>query len=256
MLMSDEILSIKDLSFRYGDAPEALSRVCFSVRAGESVAIAGPNGAGKSTLIRLALGLIDGKYEGDISLFGTPLQAFREFRKIGYLPQRVNVFNPLFPATVGEVVGLGLLSEKPYPKRQSASDRDRIRGTLRRLDILDLEHRPIGELSGGQQQRVFLARAVVGNPEILFLDEPGTALDPEARDRFYGFLDGLRIEQGIAIVIITHDIAHAGEHAEKLLFLDRTVIFFGPFAGFCESKEMEGKFGFSAQHMICHQHRT
>ncbi|NTW30559.1 MAG: metal ABC transporter ATP-binding protein [Candidatus Moranbacteria bacterium] len=254
--MSDEILSIKNLSFRYGEAPEALSRVCFSVRSGESIAIAGPNGAGKSTLIRLALGLIESRYEGEIALFGTLLQEFREFRKIGYLPQRVNVFNPLFPATVSEVVGLGLLSGKLYPKRQTASDRDRIRKTLQRLDILDLEHRSIGELSGGQQQRVFLARAVVGDPDILFLDEPSTALDPEARDRFYGFLDVLRIEKGTAIVIITHDIAHAGEHAEKLLFLDRSVIFFGPFADFCESKEMEGRFGFFAQHMICHQHRT
>lgn len=252
--MFSEILSIRNLSFSYGNAPETLSDVSFDVREGDYVAVAGPNGAGKSTLMRLALGLQDGPYAGTIGLFGVPAPRFRDFRRIGFLPQRVNTFNPLFPATVAEVVGLGLLAGKPYPRRCSREDRERVRESLRRLDILDLEQRPISGLSGGQQQRVFLARATVGNPDLLVLDEPNTALDPAARDLLFGFLDELRRERGTAIVIITHDIAHAGEHAEKLLFLDRTVVFSGKFSEFCESRRMENQFGFYAQHMICHQH--
>lgn len=252
--MSSDILSVQNLSFRYGAAPETLSGVSFSVRPGEYLAIAGPNGAGKTTLMRLALGLLDGRHDGSIELFGTPIRKFREHRRIGYLPQRVNAFNPLFPASAGEVVGLGLLSGKRFPKRVSAGDRELVREALRKFDILDLEHKPIGELSGGQQQRVFLARATVGNPDLLVLDEPATALDPDSRERFYAALDLLRQERGMAVIMITHDIAHAGEHAESLLYLDRSVVFSGKFSDFCGSKEMEGKFGFYAQHMICHQH--
>jgi len=249
-----DIISVEHLSFRYGTAPETLSDVSFSVRAGEYVALAGPNGAGKTTLMKLVLGLLDGKHEGTIGLFGIPGERFRDFRRIGYLPQRVNVFNPLFPATVGEIAGLGLLSGKGWPHHITGEDRLRIREALEKFGIADLERRPIGSLSGGQQQRVFLARAIVGEPDLLVLDEPSTALDPESRVRFYELLDTLRKERGTAIVMITHDIAHAGEHAESLLYLDRSVVFFGKFSDFCGSKEMEGTFGFFAQHTICHQH--
>lgn len=252
--MPSEILSVENLSFRYGNASDVLSDVSFSVRAGDYLAVAGPNGAGKTTLMKLVLGLLDGKRDGEISLFGTPIRDFRDFRRIGYLPQRVNVFNPLFPATVGEVVGLGLLSRKSLPRRFDRDDRERIREVLRTFDIADLERKPIAELSGGQQQRAFLARAVVGRPDLLVLDEPSTALDPESRERFYGFLSDLRRDRGTTIIIITHDIAHAGEHAESLLYLDRSTVFSGKFSEFCGSDDMKGKFGFFAQHTICHQH--
>jgi zinc transport system ATP-binding protein len=204
--------------------------------------------------MRLVLGLSDGRHNGEVDLFGIPFRAFRDFRRIGYLPQRVNAFNPIFPASVGEVVGLGLLSGRGYPRRFSRDDRDRVMEALRKFDVLDLERKPIGELSGGQQQRVFLARATVGEPDLLVLDEPATALDPDSRGQFYAALDTLRRERDLAIIMITHDIAHAGEHAETLLYLDRSVVFSGKFSDFCGSKEMEGKFGFYAQHMICHQH--
>ncbi len=250
----DEIVSVRNLSFRYGAAPEVLSDVSFSVRAGAYVALAGPNGAGKTTLMKLVLGLLDGVCEGEIALFGESRDRFRDFRRIGYLPQRVNVFNPLFPATVAEVVGLGLLAGKGWPRRMTGRDRDRVGETLVTFGIGDLADKPIGSLSGGQQQRVFLARAIVGDPDLLVLDEPSTALDPESRARFYGLLEDLRRSRGTAIIMITHDIAHAGEHAESLLYLDRTVVFSGKFSDFCGSREMEGKFGFFAQHTICHQH--
>jgi len=249
-----DILSVRNLSFGYDASTDVLSDISFSVRAGEYVALSGPNGGGKTTLIRLVLGLLDGKYDGHVSLFGVPQSRFREFHRIGYLPQRVNVFNPLFPATVEEVVGLGLLAGKGWPRRTTGADRERIRRALLESDIVDLAQRPIGSLSGGQQQRVFLSRAIVGEPELLILDEPSTALDPESRVRFYGFLDRIRRERGTGIIMITHDIAHAGEHAESLLYLDRSVVFSGRFSDFCGSKEMENTFGFFAQHVICHQH--
>ena len=171
------------------------------------------------------------------------------------MPQRVNIFNPLFPATVREVVGLGLLSRKKYPKIFEHSDNKRIEKVLGFLGITDLRDHPAAELSGGQQQRVFLARALVADPELLIMDEPITALDPETRGQFFKLIEKMNKEKGVTIIMITHDTSQAGEYAGKLLYLDKQVIFYGAFSDFCHSSEMEKYFGHFAQHLICHQHK-
>ena len=161
---SMSILAVKNVSFSYG-AEEALRDVSFDVQKGDYVGLAGPNGAGKTTLIKVLLGLIDG-YTGSAELFGLGLRNFSAWNRVGYLPQRVNAFNPLFPATVKEVVGLGLLSKKSFPKRFTAADEVRILQTLDLMGAADLGDKLVGELSGGQQQRVFLARALAPDPEL------------------------------------------------------------------------------------------
>ncbi|MFA7009394.1 MAG: metal ABC transporter ATP-binding protein, partial [Elusimicrobiales bacterium] len=164
------ILSVKNMSLRY-DAEEVLRDVSFTVQKGDYIGLAGPNGAGKTTLIKAILGLTD-KYTGAVELFGREMRGFDSWDRVGYLPQRVNAFNPLFPATVKEVVGLGLLSKKRFPKRFTKDDAARIREALELMGIADLGEKLVGELSGGQQQRVFLARALAPDPELLILDEP------------------------------------------------------------------------------------
>ena len=124
----NEVVSVQDLTFSYGST-EVLSHVSFRVERANYVALTGPNGAGKTTLIKVLLGLTDG-YQGAVKLFGQDRKAFTEWGRIGYLPQRVNVFNPLFPATVREVVGLGLLSQKRFPKTFKKEDRATILATL------------------------------------------------------------------------------------------------------------------------------
>jgi len=99
---------------------------------------------------------------------------------------------------------------------------------------------PVGELSGGQQQRVFLARALVSNPELLILDEPSTALDPQARENFLESIGKLNREQGITVILITHDTDLIGKRATKVLYLDRRVIYYGLSADLCNSPEMNG----------------
>lgn len=251
-IFSSNVLSVKNLSFSFG-AADILSDLSFGVLKGDFIALVGPNGAGKTTLIKTLLGLED-KYRGQVELFGVDAKKFTAWSKIGYLPQRVNTFNPLFPATVKEVVGLGLLSQKKYPKRFNAGDIKKIISILEFLGIKDLKNRPITELSGGQQQRVFLARALVSDPELLIMDEPSTALDPETRANFFKLIEKLNKDKGVTIIIITHDTAQVGQYAGKLLYLDNKIIFYGLFSDFCHSPEMEKYFGHFAQHLICHQH--
>lgn len=248
----DEILSVESLCAGYGQV-EVIHDVAFTVEKGDYIALAGPNGAGKTTLAKTILGLMD-KYTGTINLFGYDLKSFTNWSRVGYLPQRVNTFNPLFPATVKEIIGLGLLSEKRFPKYFSRIDRKKISETMVLMDIANLKEKLIGELSGGQQQRVFLARSLVSGPELLIMDEPSTALDPSSRESFFQLLKELNAKVGITIILITHDTAQIGKYANKLLYLDKKVIFYGSFADFCKSDEMSRYFGHFSQHLICHQH--
>lgn len=245
------IVSVKNLYFKYGKTA-ILEDVSFTIEKGDYLALAGPNGAGKTTLIRLLLSLEKGS--GRIEIFKTLLNKFSNWEKIGYLPQRAAVFNPLFPATVEETVSLGILSSKSFPKKLNTEDKRKIEEMLETLDIIQLKDRLISGLSGGQQQKVFLARALISNPEILVLDEPGSGLDLKSRENFFNLLKKVNEERKTAIILITHDASEIGRYADKLLYLDKKIIFYGKFSDFCKSKEMEKYFGQFSQHLICHQH--
>ncbi|KAF0182497.1 MAG: zinc transport system ATP-binding protein [Nitrospirae bacterium] len=251
--MHETVLSVRNFSFRYAASP-VLTDITFDAGPGDYVGLVGPNGSGKSTLIRAVLGLIPAALQ-NIHLFGAPASGFREWKRIGYLPQRIGQFNPQFPATVQEIISLGLLSTKPaFPKRRTAGEEEAVMRALELLGIKDLRRKMIGELSGGQQQRVFIARALVNSPELLILDEPTAALDPDTRERFYELLDSLNRKQKTTIILITHDIGSIGRYANRLLYLDKRVVFYGGFDDFCRSTEMASYFGDYSQHIICHRH--
>jgi zinc transport system ATP-binding protein len=250
--MPVELLQVEGLSVRY-DSVEVLKQISFRVNSGDYVGIVGPNGSGKSTLIKAILGLAEGG-PGSVRLFGRPLEGFDQWRRIGYLPQRLRFFNPNFPATVEEIVGLGLLAGRKLPRKLNRDDRQEVEKTMAQMGIADLRKRKIGELSGGQQQRVLLARAVVGGPELLILDEPTTALDVETRDRFYSMLKEMNRERGVTVILVTHDTSNIGTYASRFLYVDKELIFNGTFDDFCHSTEMTTLFGEYAQHLICHRH--
>jgi len=246
------IVTVENLSFRY-NSMEVLSDVSFEVNTGDYIGLVGPNGSGKTTAIKVILGLIK-QTKGLVSLFGTKANDFRDWQKIGYLPQKLTHFNPHFPATVREIVSSGLFSTKRFPKRIQRSDEASIDEAMQQTDVADIRHKLIGELSGGQQQRVLLARAIVNRPELLILDEPTTALDPEAREKFFHTLIGLNRTRNVTIILVTHDIASIGKYASKLLNLDKQIIFYGSFQDFCVSQKMTNYFGEFTQHLICHRH--
>lgn len=250
--MPGEIVRAELLSCSYREG-RVLEDISLTVERGDYVGIVGPNGSGKSTLVKALLGLVTIS-TGSASLFGTPLSDFRDWYKVGYLPQSLHLVNPVFPATVHETVGLGLLSLKRFPKRLNRADKDKISTTLDELGILDLKHKLIGELSGGQLQRVLLARAIVNDPELLVLDEPTAALDPETRGRFYAMIADINRSRGVTVLLVTHDSGAIGEYASKMLYLDKKILFYGSFDEFCHSPEMSSLFGEHSQHLMCHRH--
>jgi zinc transport system ATP-binding protein len=246
------IIEAKNISVNYGSS-EVLKNISFGIEKGDFVGLAGSNGAGKTTLVKALLGLLP-LTSGKIELFGENEERFKDWQKIGYLPQKFSTINALFPATVEEVITLGLLSTKKFPKRITATDRKKARVLMMELGITEQAKKMLSELSGGQQQKVLLGRALISEPEVLIFDEPSTALDPNSRDAFFKLLQTLNQEKGITIILITHDTGYIGKYANKLLYIDRELIYFGKFSEFCADHKMKSYFGEHEQHIICHQH--
>lgn len=217
--MNNKLLTVSDLTVSYGDY-KAIHDVTFKVFEGEFISIIGPNGAGKSTLLKTLLGLIQPS-SGSITKHHEQKNFF------GYLPQRSFTHDPLFPATVREVIATGLLITKKHPMFITKTDHKKIDEQLKRLSIENLQDRKIGTLSGGQQQRVFLARALISEPKVLILDEPTSALDPQFRENFYTMLEELNIERGMTILLVTHDVGRLLKCENKVLYLDKEIKYFG-----------------------------
>jgi len=241
--MPVNIIRIENLTFCYNGI-EVLQDISFNVQQGDYLGVAGPNGSGKSTLIKNILGILEPR-QGNIYLFGQPLSAFRQWSKIGYLPQRLASLHSHFPGTVREIVQLGV---------DRKGDSREVKRMLQLMDIEHLSSRLIGELSYGEQQRAMLARALASKPELLIFDEPTTALDPQTRENFYSIAQELNRHQGTTVILITHDTGVIGNYARYLLYLDKKIVFSGTFENFCSSPDMAGFFGPVSQHIICHQH--
>jgi len=245
----ETILKVENLNVSYG-RHRVLNDIAFDIKKGDYVGIVGPNGSGKSTLVKTLLGLIPAD-SGKIH-FGNGLELARH--KIGYLPQVAITTDSLFPAKVREIVEMGLLVQKKFPKILHKEDKTKVNRILDELSISDLKEEKIGQLSGGQQQRVLLARAMVGEPEILILDEPTSALDPKIRSEFYQMIQSLNQKRQVTILLVSHDIGSIGQYTNKMLYLDQRLVFFGDYKDFCHSNDMTDYFGFETQHKMCWQH--
>lgn len=248
--MSVKVIEAKDVSVQY-QGVEALKGVSFDVDSGDYVGIVGPNGSGKTTLVKALLGLVS--FEGTIRFLGESLSDFTTTKHIGYLPQKMSFLDQRFPATAKEIVVSGVYCCKKFPKRLSQRDYRAAEEAMEILGVTNLGNRPIGRLSGGQQQRILLARALVHHPQLLILDEPTVALDPQSRESFYTTVKKLNKEKCVTILLVSHDVGSVGQYASKLLYLDREIIFYGTFEEFCKSPKMSDYFG-AGQHMICHRH--
>lgn len=248
----ENTVQVKNLFVKYGES-EILKDVSFEIEKGDFIGLAGPNGGGKTTLIKSILGLIPIS-SGEVFLFEKNLKNFSSHSKIGYLPQAKSSINPLFPSSVEEIILLGLLSQKKFPKIFNKKDRKAVYNILSLLEIEHLREKNLNELSGGQQQKVLLARSLVSEPELLIFDEPSTALDPESRKHFFEIAKKINKENKTTIILITHDTGFIGDFANKLLYIDREVVFFGTMQDFCPSGDTNNCFEKKGKHIIWHQH--
>lgn len=213
------LLDVRDVSLGY-DGKAIWQGLTFRVCSGDYLCIVGENGSGKSTLLKSMLGLLR-PLRGEIVRHGTLKRG-----AIGYLPQQT-VAQRDFPATALEVVLSGFLNGGAGRFFYTPHEKSAALMNMGKLGILELQGKCYRELSGGQQQRVLLARALCAAGELLILDEPVTGLDPAAAQDLYRTLAYLNRTEGIAIVMVTHDMANALKYGSAVLHAGQNKWFFG-----------------------------
>ena len=184
------MIRFEDVSFSYPGTP-VLEKIDFCMKDGEFVGILGPNGGGKSTFLRLALGLLkpsSGKVE------------IRE-KRISYIAQTTSISDSSFPATVEEVVGLGLVGPKlDFHFKQR---KQKVESVLKDMGLYPFRSRLVNELSGGQLQRVKIAKAIIGSPTLIVLDEPDAGMDEESHEGLVRIVSELH-QKKIGILFVSH----------------------------------------------------
>lgn len=223
--MNEPIVTMNNIYFSY-PGKVILENINFEIPKGKFMGLVGPNGGGKTTLIKLILGLLKPD-RGNIELFHTPIDEFQHREKIGFVSQKANSFNSGFPATVFEVVSTGLTAKLGYFNFLKKKHKQQILRALELVDMQEYAYENIGNLSGGQQQRIFIARSLVNEPELLILDEATVGVDQENVKRFYELLYKLNQEQGITMLLVTHDIGIMTEYATDVVCLNKTLHFHG-----------------------------
>ncbi len=218
----EHIIEADNLSFSYG-GEDVFTGVGFTIKRGDFAAVIGSNGAGKSTLLRLVLGELTPS-SGHIRLFGEDAIRFRGWPRVGYVPQAAFPSGTGFPATAEEIVMANLyaqIGKFRFPRREH---RQKTREALELVGMGEHAARLFGELSGGQQQRVLLARVLVGQPEVMLLDEPATGIDAATTAALYELLARLNREKGLTIVMVTHDITRAADFVTRVLCLEEKTL--------------------------------
>lgn len=252
MKFSVPIFDVKNLNFRVGDQ-EILKDISFQIFNGEYVAIIGPNGGGKTTLVRMLLGLSK-PTSAEIRIYGKKLSRFKEWNKIGYVPQRASHVDANFPATVEDIVEMGRVSKRAFFSTLSKEDKAMVHDAMLTMDVVDLKDKMIGTLSGGQRQRVMIARALASKPEILILDEPNTGVDMVSQKRFYTLLSKLNKEENITIVFITHDVGVIADDIGRLFTINQKATICNNPKEALSCEEMSELYGIEAHLIHNHKH--
>jgi zinc transport system ATP-binding protein len=198
------LIEAKNLTFSYtGSPPFILDGIHLKIDDGNYVSVLGENGCGKSTLMRLILGFLK-PTAGTISC---------KAKRIGYVPQKNDFSNPDFPITVYEMLD-------SYRRLLKIRDKDAVKKSLALVGMEDYQKALMGSLSGGQAQKIRIARATLGRPELLVLDEPSTGVDFASRKEIYGFLTHINRKYGVTIVSVEHNLEAAIENSTLIYHLD------------------------------------
>ena len=233
------LIEASAISVRHG-ATEALSRVSMRIRAGEIVTVLGPNGSGKSTLLRALLGIIP-LSEGGI--------ARAPGLRIGYVPQRLAI-DPSLPMTVRRFLSL------PLRVSDAVAAASLAQVGLTRVGLPDLGQRQIAALSGGQLQRVLLARALLGTPQLLVLDEPTQGLDQPGEAGFYRLIEEVRRETGVGVLMVSHDLHVVMAASDRVICLNGHICCEGTPRVVSNAPEYRALFGLGTQGALAlYQHK-
>lgn len=217
-------VAISNGSVALGGRP-VLRRIDLGVAPGEFVALMGANGSGKSTLVRALVGLRP-LVAGEVRMFGTPLDDFDDWCRIGYVPQRATAAAGV-PASVWEVVAAGRLTRRRLLRPLSRADRAAINDALDIVGLSDRRREAVSNLSGGQQQRVLIARALAGEPELFFLDEPTAGVDLPNQQVLAETLGQLK-SRGATIVLVAHELGPLAPLVDRAVVLrDGRIVYDG-----------------------------
>ncbi|MFF3844334.1 metal ABC transporter ATP-binding protein [Streptomyces sp. NPDC002328] len=197
----EPVIALRGVSAELGSRP-VLRGIDLTVRRGEVVALLGANGSGKSTAVRTVIGQVPAT-AGRIELFGTDRARFRDWRRVGYVPQRTTAAGGV-PATVTEVVSSGRLSRARFGVLRKA-DHEAVRRALDLVGMADRAKDSVNALSGGQHQRVLIARALAAEPELLIMDEPMAGVDLASQEVLARTLEK-QVAQGATVLLVLHEL--------------------------------------------------
>lgn len=215
------MFEVSNLSYAY-DKEVVIKNISFKFNSRNIVGIIGPNGAGKSTLIKSILNLIK-KDSGKVTY--NNIDVTKTLKDISYIPQRNNI-NLDFPITVLDVVLMGLYPKKGLIKRFNKLEINKAKEVLKRVGMEKYINTQIGSLSGGQQQRVFLARSIIQDSKVLFLDEPFVGIDIKTEELIINILKELK-EENKLIFIVHHDLTKVNHYFDELIIINKEIIAFG-----------------------------
>lgn len=244
--MSNNIIKTSNLSFSYQKNVPVLDEISLEIQKGDFIGLIGPNGSGKTTFVKIILGLIK-DFNGSIELFNKNIRSFKDWDKIGYVPQKYER-EQQFPATVNELFNLISSSgegNKDFDKKE----------IIEMLEVKNILESKFIELSGGQQQRVMVGMALLKNPELLILDEPSVGVDIEKQEAFYNLLNKINENEEITIILVSHDVGLVSEHTDKVIALNKSVCCSGSTEDLPEILEMVYGDEFKVfNHLGGHQH--
>ncbi|HEY8390141.1 MAG TPA: metal ABC transporter ATP-binding protein [Clostridia bacterium] len=216
--MEQTVIQVNNLNFSYG-TQRVLKNLDFYANRGEFVGVIGSNGSGKSTFVKLLLDELKSD-SGEIYLFGQDIKKFKDFKRIGYVAQNSISLGNNFPATVLEIVKLGLYSKYGFLKF-GKNAKQKAMQALELVGMQNYANRLITNLSGGQKQRVMLAKALAGDCDLLILDEPTTGIDRATSSEIYEILKQKCKEQNITVLMVTHDSERASKYCSRILCLGK-----------------------------------
>lgn len=212
-----EVIRFENATIGYDSMP-VQENLNFSVHQGEFWAVVGPNGTGKTTLVKTILGLLP-PLSGKVYVFGCPATHVCHHRKlIGYVPQ-IDAVDSMFPATALDIVLTGLFASLGPFRRITREHKDNALKLLNEVGVADKKDWPFAKLSGGQKRRVLIARALIGHPRILILDEPTAGVDVASEEKLVKLIADIHRERKLTTLFITHNVNPILPYIDKVIVL-------------------------------------